>query len=101
MLWLLLLQVPNALLAEVKGTAGGCSAISISRDGRCLAAACGDDAGRFKVRGVVLGSVLLMHFLREFQHRSRPLLSDKRFAPTLLCRRQLFCVGHPDKHLDA
>lgn len=43
------MQVPNALLAEVKGTPGGCSAISISRDGRWLAAACGDDKGRFKV----------------------------------------------------
>lgn len=42
-------QVPNALLAEMKGTAGGCSAISISRDGRWLAAACGDDKGSFKV----------------------------------------------------
>jgi hypothetical protein len=45
----LCMQVPNALLAEVKGTPGGCSAISISRDGRWLAAACGDDKGRFKV----------------------------------------------------
>jgi len=43
-------QVPNALLAEVKGTAGGCSAISISREGRWLAAACGDDKGCFKVQ---------------------------------------------------
>jgi hypothetical protein len=43
------MQVPNALLAEVKGTPGGCSAISISRDGRWLVAACGDDKGRFKV----------------------------------------------------
>jgi hypothetical protein len=46
-------QVPNDLLVEVKGTVGGCSAISISRDGRWLAAACGDDKGRFKVGHVV------------------------------------------------
>lgn len=43
------MQVPNALLAEIKSTSAGCSAISISRDGRWLAAACGDDKGRFQV----------------------------------------------------
>lgn len=48
-----IVQVPNDLLVEVKGTVGGCSAISISRDGRWLAAACGDDKGRFKVRAIV------------------------------------------------
>lgn len=47
-------QVPNDLLVEVKGTVGGCSAICISRDGRWLAAACGDDKGRFKVSYVAL-----------------------------------------------
>lgn len=43
------LQVPNAVLVDIKGSAGGCSCIASSRDGRWLAAACADATGRFKV----------------------------------------------------
>lgn len=85
---LLLLQVPNALLAEVKGTAGGCSAISISRDGRWLAAACGDDAGRFKVGGTVLGFVLMC--LLSTQVMSTPV---RQKLHTLCCVGDSFLVG--------
>lgn len=52
--WLCCLQVPNVLLSEAKGSAGGCSTISISRDGRWLAAACGDEKGMFKVHAGLL-----------------------------------------------
>lgn len=47
-----LLQVPNAVLVDIKGSAGGCSCIASSRDGRWLVAACADAAGRFKVRTI-------------------------------------------------
>eukprot|EP00878_Enallax_costatus_P011110 GHUV01011603.1.p1 GENE.GHUV01011603.1~~GHUV01011603.1.p1 ORF type:complete len:1328 (+),score=466.80 GHUV01011603.1:589-3984(+) len=42
-------QVPNAVLVDIKGTAGGCSCIATSRDGRWLVAALADAAGRFKI----------------------------------------------------
>jgi hypothetical protein len=45
------LQVPNAVLVDIPGSAGGCSCIASSRDGRWLAAACADADGKFKVPG--------------------------------------------------
>ncbi|KAF8056726.1 tbccd1 [Scenedesmus sp. PABB004] len=43
-------QLPNALLAEARGPAGGVSVLAASHDGRWLAVAAGDATGRFQVR---------------------------------------------------
>ncbi len=59
----LFVQVPNALLVDISGTAGGCSCIATSRDGRWLAAACGDTTGRFKVMMVFRVSHFSLHYL--------------------------------------
>jgi len=42
-------ELPNAVSAQPMGTAGGCSGVAHSRDGRWLAAACGSAEGVFKV----------------------------------------------------
>lgn len=84
----LTLQVPNALLAEVKGTPGGCSAISISRDGRWLAAACGDDKGRFQV-GVYDNSTLTALLKRLAQ----PQWPMRMMRHTLSCANDLLFIG--------
>lgn len=58
-------EVPNGPLTQIRGTAGGCSCLSYSRDGRWLAAAFGNAEGAFKVSGVERGGVRIYQAVQQ------------------------------------